>query len=354
MGFRTRAGCSGGNTRAMQIGINGSALTALASPLDAIADHAAQAERDGFPTYWLAQSMWPDALAAIAAIGRSTSTINFGTTVIPTWGRHPLVLAGQALTTNHVINGRLVLGIGLSHRPTVEQTYRVPFSRPARHMTEYLDVLLPALNDHMVDATGDVWSAYVEGFGVAPDTPAPSVMLAAMGPRMLEQAGTRTHGTILWLSGPKVIDQRIRPALTEAAEAAGRPAPSIIASVPISVTDNPGKVRELVGAVLDNYNHLPSYREVMDIEGVSGPEDVAVIGSAPEVTERLQAFASAGVTEFSAVEITMDDDEREATPRSSEELQLPVAARASELHAMTVGPAVRHPMRSGRVFGPRI
>lgn len=297
----------------MRIGINGSSLIALASPLDAVATHAAEAERDGFRTYWVAQLVWPDALTAIAAIGSSTSTIRFGTAVVPTWPRHPLMLAAQALTTNHVLGGRLTLGIGLAHRFTVEETFRVPFATPAKHMTEYLDVLLPALEAHAVDAHGDVWAAHVDGFGVAAGTEVPSVMLAAMGPRMLEQAGGRTDGTILWLSGPRVIESRIRPALTAAADAAGRAAPDIVASVPVCVTDDPDPVRVMVAQVLEGYNDLPSYRQVMDAEGVGGPADVSLIGDEAEVRAGLQRFASAGVTEFSALEFTTNDEETVAT-----------------------------------------
>jgi alkanesulfonate monooxygenase SsuD/methylene tetrahydromethanopterin reductase-like flavin-dependent oxidoreductase (luciferase family) len=139
------------------------------------------------------------------------------------------------------------------------------------------------------------------------------VLLAAMGPRMLQMAGARTAGSILWLSGPKTIATRIKPALDEAASAAGRPSPRIVASVPVCVTSKPDAVRGVVAAVLDGYNDLPSYRGVMDAEGVEGPADVSLIGSEDEVRAGLAAFAEAGATDFAALEFFTDADEIAAT-----------------------------------------
>jgi alkanesulfonate monooxygenase SsuD/methylene tetrahydromethanopterin reductase-like flavin-dependent oxidoreductase (luciferase family) len=164
-----------------------------------------------------------------------------------------------------------------------------------------------------VSFEGDIWSAEVEAVSGVPGAEAPTVMLAAMGPRMLRLAGERTAGSILWLSGPKTIETKIRPALEEAASAAGRPAPRIVASVPVCVTKNAESVRGLIAAGLDGYNDLPSYRGVMDAEGAAGPADVSLIGSADEVRAGLEAFASAGATDFAAVEIGLDPDDAAAT-----------------------------------------
>jgi 5,10-methylenetetrahydromethanopterin reductase len=286
----------------MRIGINGSSLIATGAPLGQLVDHAGQAEADGFSTYWLAQLAVPDALTAIATMGTATSTIEIGTAVIPTWPRHPLMLAAQALTVQEAIGPRLLLGIGLAHKSSVEGTFKIPFATPAKHMDEYLQVLLPALTERKVSVTGDIWSAEVEGIGGAAGVEAPTVMLAAMGPRMLRLAGERTAGTILWLSGPKAIAEQIKPPLDAAAAAAGRPAPRVVASVPVCVTSQPDDVKGMVAALLANYNDLPSYRGVMDAEGAGGPADVSLIGSADEVRAGLAAFADAGTTDFSALE----------------------------------------------------
>lgn len=297
----------------MRIGINGSSLIAIGAPVGQIVDHAVEAESAGFSSYWLAQLAVPDALTVIAMIGGRTSTIELGTAVIPTWPRHPLMLAGQALTVQEAIGNRLALGIGLAHRSSVESTLRIPFATPAKHMDEYLSVLLPALRDRKVSFTGDIWSAEVEAVGGAPGAQAPAVLLAAMGPRMLGLAGSRTDGTILWLSGPRAIADQIKPALDAAAAGAGRPAPRIVASVPVCVTSKADDVRQLIAAVLAGYNDLPSYRGVMDAEGAAGPADVSLVGTEDEVRKGLAAFADAGATDFAALEFFTGADDIQAT-----------------------------------------
>ena len=293
----------------MRIGINGSSLIATNRPSAEIVSHAAQAEADGFSTYWVAQLGVPDALTVLGVVGQATSTIELGTAVIATWPRHPLMLAAQALTTSELTQGRLVLGIGLAHKPTIEGTFKVPFARPARHMEDYLAVLLPALRERRVSHEGDIWSAETEALGGPPDVAVPSVMLAAMGPRMLEMAGAQTDGDILWLSGPRTIETLIAPALHEAAEAHGRPAPRIVASVPVCVTDDADAMRELIAGFLVGYNDLPSYRGVMDLEGVDGPAGVSLVGDEAAVRAGLQRFADAGATDFSALEFVFAEDE---------------------------------------------
>ena len=172
-------------------------------------DDVAQAEADGFSSYWVAQLASPDTLTAIALMGARTERIEIGTAVVPTWLRHPLMLATQALTVQEAIGNRLALGIGLAHKTTIETNLRIPFARPAKHMSEYLDVLLPAMADRAVDATGEIWSGNADRIGGMPGATSPAVLLAAMGPRMLAMAGARTDGTVLWLSGPKAIESQL-------------------------------------------------------------------------------------------------------------------------------------------------
>jgi 5,10-methylenetetrahydromethanopterin reductase len=297
----------------MRIGINASNLVVTGATVDEYVAHAAAAEQDGFASWWMAQLAAPDALTVLGAVGRGTSSIELGTAVVPTWFRHPLMLAAQALTTQEMAGGRLALGIGLAHKVPIEATLRVPFDRPAKHMSEYLSVLLPALADRRVDFAGDIWSGVTDGIGGAPGVSAPSVLVAAMGPRMLELAGGRTDGAVLWLSGPRTIDEYLRPALGAAAAAAGRPVPRIVASVPLCVTDEPDRVRDLVGVLLAGYNDLPSYRGVMDREGVDGPAGVSVVGNEDEVRAAVGRFADAGATDFVPVELTTNADEAART-----------------------------------------
>jgi 5,10-methylenetetrahydromethanopterin reductase len=299
--------------RGMRIGINGSADIAIGAPISQMIDHAAEAEAAGFASYWVAQLAVPDALTVIAMMGERTSTIEIGTAVISTWPRHPLMLAAQALTTQEAIGNRLALGIGLAHKTTVESTLRIPFATPAKHMDEYLSVLLPALTDRKVSFKGDVWSGEVEALSGVPGARPPAVLLAAMGPRMLRLAGGRTDGSILWLAGPRAIEKQIKPALDAAAAEAGRTTPRIVASVPVCVTSNGAEVRATIAALLEGYNDLPSYRGVMDTEGVAGPADVSLVGDEGEVRAGLAAFADAGATDFAALEFATNPDDTAAT-----------------------------------------
>jgi 5,10-methylenetetrahydromethanopterin reductase len=296
----------------MRIGINASNLVVLGAPVDDYVAHARQAEADGFSSWWLAQLGAPDALTTLGVVGRETSTIELGTAVVPTWFRHPLMLASQALTTQEMAGGRLALGIGLAHQTSVEGTLRIPFARPARHMADYLSVLLPTLADRQVHYEGDIWSGITDGIGGAP-VAAPSVLLAAMGPRMVDLAGTRTDGVVLWLSGPRTIDEYLRPALAAAADRAERPAPRIVASVPVCVTDDPAPVNDLIDALLAGYNDLPSYRGMMDREGVAGVSGVSIVGDEDAVRAGIARFADAGTTDFTPVEFPIDE---EATRRT--------------------------------------
>jgi len=294
----------------MHIGINGSGLLARAD-LDTIVGDIAEAEAQGFESYWLAQTGLVDALLALSAAGPSTSSIRLGTAVIPTWPRHPQALAAQALTAQAATGGRIVLGIGLAHKPSVEGNWKMTWERPIRHMLDYLEVLMPLLEEGKVNVDGDIWS--FAGEYARPTTTPPSVMLAALGDQMLKIAGKRTDGTILWCVGPKTLEQQIVPKINDAAASADRPTPSVVCSLPVWVTDKPDEARATVASMLTIYGQLPSYRAMLDIEGVEGPADISLIGSAEQVREGVAAIAAAGATDFTAVITAREPEERAAT-----------------------------------------
>lgn len=294
----------------MRIGINGSGL--LARPdIDTITADIVAMEQAGFASYWLAQTGLVDALTALALAGPRTSSITLGTAVIPTWPRHPQALAAQALTTQAATGGRTILGIGLGHQMSVEGNWRMTWEKPIRHMLDYLDVLEPLLSTGKSDVTGDIWSFF--GEYARPTHEPPAVMLAALGDQMLKIAGRRTDGTILWCVGPKTLHQQIVPKINEAAAAADRPTPSVVCSLPVWVTDEPEQARAAVAQTLTIYGQLPSYRAMLDIEGVDGPADISLIGSAQQVQDGVAAIAASGATDFTAVIPTPDPDERART-----------------------------------------
>ncbi len=146
----------------------------------------------------------------------------------------------------------------------------------------------------------------------APEDPC-HVVVAALGPQALRVAGARTQGTTLAWVGPRTVREHIAPKLSAAAEAAGRPAPRIIATLPVCVTDDAEAVRGLVAKNLAMYSKLPSYRAMFVREGVEGPAELALIGNEDQVRAKLDELADAGVTDFAASEFTTTDGERERT-----------------------------------------
>jgi F420-dependent oxidoreductase-like protein len=287
----------------MRLSINGSAAMVVPSVPTAIADLEAT-KREGFDGYWLAQVGLGDALTVFAATGDATDGLEVGTAVIPTFPRHPYALAAQALTTQAVIPGRLVVGIGLSHQPNVESNLGMKWDRPIRHMKDYLDVLLPLLESGQASHAGEIWSGEIAAG--RPTDRTPSVMLAALGEQMLDIAGRRTDGTILWLVGHRTIRTHIAPRLNDAAAAAGRAAPRVVCSLPVCVTDDEAGARSLIGQFLNGYQELPSYRAMLDREGAEGPEDVAVVGNEADVHAALDELADAGTTDFAALPMSLD------------------------------------------------
>jgi F420-dependent oxidoreductase-like protein len=289
----------------MQIGINGSALLANPSPAG-FEEHALKAAADGFPTWWLAQAGAVDTLTLLAAIAPRVSGIDFGTAVIPTYPRHPAMLASQALTVQAISGGRLHLGIGLSHQVVIEGMFGLSFEKPVRHMREYLSILVPLLEKGTVEFDGETLSAH-QSLSLGDAAPCP-VLVAALGPQMLRLAGARTAGTVLWMVGEKTLREHIAPEIGEAAARAGRPAPRIVAGLPICVTGDVAAARERAGRAFAMYGQLPSYRAMLDREGGVAPADVALIGGESEVEDRLAALAAAGATEFAASEFARGDD----------------------------------------------
>jgi F420-dependent oxidoreductase-like protein len=293
----------------MRIGIFGGDPSA--GTIDDYVAAARQAAEEGFASYWLAQIFGRDALTTLAVIGREVDGIEFGTSVVPTYPRHPAMLAAQTLTTNEACGGRLTLGIGLSHQIVIENMFGYSFDKPVRHMREYLEILMPLINDGAVMKTGETLTANL-GLTLAERKPCP-VLIAALGSQMLKLAGSLADGTVTWMTGPTTLADHIVPTITRAAEEAGRPAPRIGASLPVAVSDDADDARERAGKAFAVYDALPSYKAMLDREGVSGPAGVAIVGDENAVTTQLNAIADAGVTDFVAAEFSRDPVEQQRT-----------------------------------------
>lgn len=295
----------------MKIGINGSGMVQKAS-VEAIADHAATAAKQGFAHYWLAEHPTGglDALTTLALVGQRVPDIELGTAIVPTFPRHPMALAGQALTVADAIGERLTVGIGLSHEPMMAQL-GIGFEKPIRHLREYLSILMPLLHEGATNFDGELLSCDAKLF----QTPKHNVpvLVAALGPQALAVTGQWADGTTLAWVGPKTIREHIVPRLQEAAAEHQRPAPRVVATLPICVTEQSTTVRESIGKGLSLYGRLPSYQAMFEREGASGPADVAVVGSRTEVMDQVAALAEAGVTDFAPSEFCLNRDEWSAT-----------------------------------------
>lgn len=272
--------------------------------LDDLVEVARTAEADGFDSFWLPQIFGVDALSTHTLIGHLVPRIELGTAVVPTYPRHPAVLAGQALTASAASGGRLTLGIGLSHQMVIEGMYGYSFAKPVRHMREYLTALVPLLSGEPVDFEGETLTAKI-GLSV-PDAPPVPVLVAALGPKMLELAAQRTAGTVTWMTGPRTLSEHTVPTITAAAEAAGTGEMRVVGALPVAVTDDPDAMRARAAKAFAVYGMLPSYRAMLDREGAAGPEDVALIGSEAEVRAGVERMRDAGLTDFVAVEFNTD------------------------------------------------
>jgi F420-dependent oxidoreductase-like protein len=283
--------------------------------LAGVVDGIRQAAMAGLHSAWLTEVYGLDALTALTVAGRDVPGIELGTAVVPTFPRHPIVLAGQALTTQAAVEGRLALGIGPSHRAVVEDILGSSYDRPVRHVREYLTVLRALVYGGTVDFDGETLRAATRlgPLRVRGASPFP-ILLAALGPRMVRVAGELADGTVTWLAGPRTLGQRIVPALEATAQAAGRPPPRVVVGLPVCVTNDEARARRRIGHHLAAYRHVPSYRAVLDEEGAAGPAGVALVGDEDGVTEQVQGLARLGVTDFLAY-IVGSAGEGEATLR---------------------------------------
>ncbi len=275
---------------------------------------AVDAESDGFDSIWYGQIFGPDVLTVIALAGERTSRIQFGTSVVPTYLRHPTAMAAQAMTTQAATHGRFSLGLGLSHAPVVEGMWGLSYARPAVHMREYLTIVQALLKDGRASHSGEFFKVAAQV--AIPGTTPPPVLIAALAPVMLKIAGTLSDGTITWMTGPKTLETHICPRLNKAAEEAGRPRPRVVAALPVAVCDNPDEAREKAARAFAIYGTLPNYQRVLNIEGAPGPAGVAIVGNEAECERQIREVASAGATEFAAALFPTGDDAGASLARS--------------------------------------
>jgi F420-dependent oxidoreductase-like protein len=285
----------------MRIGLTGGGST-----VEKIIAQARQAEADGFTSLWYASNVGGDPLVAMAMAGRETTAIELGTAVLQTYPCHPLLQANRVSAVASAMNRPgLVLGIGPSHEPIVRGVYGLSYDHPGRSTEEYAVILSQALRGQPVNVEGADWTAHGDDRVAVPPHPVP-VLLAALGPRLLRVAGQVADGTITWLATARAIESSIAPRIRAAAAAAGRPAPRIVAGLPVAVHDDEARARAVAATV--SYAAMDNYRRVMDLGGAASAADAAIVGDEEAVSAQLHALISAGATDIWAAVFAVGDD----------------------------------------------
>ncbi len=274
-----------------------------------------------------------DVMTAATLIGAATSRIEVGTAIVPLQPRHPIVLAQQALSNQAVCEGRFTLGLGISHHWIIADMLGLPYERHVTTMRCYLDVLDQALRGPgLVEVENELFTIR-NPLDVTDITPTP-IMIAALGPVMLKLAGERAAGTSLWLADERTIASHVVPKISEAAEAAGRPAPRIMAGVPVCLCrdDEIDAAIEKTNRTLSEVVASPNYVRLMEHGDAQTIGDVLVGGSEAAMEKRLRSFADAGVTDLNARIVPLGEG-REEIKASAERTREFLAALAPSLRA---------------------
>jgi F420-dependent oxidoreductase-like protein len=296
-------------------------LTGGGSSVDRMVEQATRAEADGFTSLWYASAVGGDPLVAMALAGRATSSIELGTSVLQTYTCHPLLQANRAGAVADAM-GRpgLTLGVGPSHHPVVEGVYGMSYDHPGRHTEEYVRILAGLLRGEPVDVSGEDWTLHGADRLAAPSQPIP-VLVAALGPRLLRVAGEVADGTVLWMAPARAVGEHVVPRITKAAAGAGRPAPRVVAGLPVAVHDDVDEARAVAGSIFAGYGVLPNYRRILDLGGAAGPADAAVVGDEASVAAQLRALVDAGATDVWAAVFPVGDDRAGSRRRTTDLLR---------------------------------
>jgi len=269
------------------------------------------AEQAGFTSLWVPQIPGDfDAFTMITLLGRATERVELGTAVVPIQTRHPIAMAQEVLSNQAVCEGRFTLGLGVSHHWVVEGQLGLPYQRPAHQIRNYLEVLNAALaGPGSVDVENDGYRVH-SPIDVTDHAPT-SILLAALAPVMLRIAGEQASGTILWMADERAIGEHVVPRLTKSA--AGRPAPRIVAGVPIALCpkDEVDAARERANRVLGHAEYSPNYQRLLEQGDAKDVGDILAAGDETAIVDRLRAFRDAGTTDL-AVRILALGPDRDA------------------------------------------
>ena len=290
--------------------------------LAGVIEDAASAEVAGFTSFWIPQVPgYLDAMTAVALAGAATTRIELGTAIVPLQTRHPIAFAQQALTTHVACSGRFAVGVGPSHHWIIGDQLGLPYDRPAHLVRDYLEVLNAAFTPGSVDVENDSYRVH-SPMDVS-DPGSPPILLAALGPTMLRIAGEQASGTILWMADERAVADHVVPRINGAAEAAGRPAPRVVAGVPVTLCadGDVDEARAYASDVLGHADFSPNYVRLLEHGDAEDVGDTMAAGDETSVLARLRRYRDAGVTDLAArvVPLGADAAARTASQRRTQE-----------------------------------
>jgi F420-dependent oxidoreductase-like protein len=285
-------------------------------PSDNVVDETVAAAKEaasaGVRSIWFGQRFDYDAVALAGFVGREVPEVAVGTSVVPIFARHPILVSSQAQTTQAATGGRFTLGLGLGAKAFVEPVFGVAHERPVIRLREFLTALRTVLDTGTVEFAGETLTAVTPMPASVPGGEHVPVVVAAMGEQALRVTGELADGTLTNMAGPKALSEHIVPALTAAAEHAGRPAPRVIAAIPVVVTSDVEAARATAAAQTAFYNRIPSYNRVIELSGARDAAELVVIGDEETVAAEIGRYLDAGATEIVLTQtgLTTDADRR--------------------------------------------
>jgi alkanesulfonate monooxygenase SsuD/methylene tetrahydromethanopterin reductase-like flavin-dependent oxidoreductase (luciferase family) len=270
----------------MKIGLSAGAGTA-----ERAIEQAVEAESAGFSSLWYPGAVGGDPLVQMALAGRATTGVELGTAVLQTYTCHPTLQASRTKAVASAVGRPMTVGVGPSHEIAIERL-GLSYAGVGRHTEDYMSML----------------SGLLEG-----ELP---LLLAALGPRLLRVAGALGDGTILWMANARAIDSHVVPRIAKSAADAGRPAPRIVAGLPVAVHDDVAEARAAGAEQFGVYGTLPNYQRILAHGGISTPAEAVIVGDEEAVTRQIEAIFAAGATDLWAAPFPVGPDRNASRART--------------------------------------
>ncbi len=282
-------------------------------------------EELGIKAAWATSGGDSDPITLLAVAAMRTDSILLGTSIVPTWPRHPITAAQQTNVIAHLAPGRFRLGIGPSHYSEMYEPFRFNFRKPLTNLREYLQIVKPLVQQGSVEFDGEMYSAHVSASDSFPELP---VMASALRPRSFRLCGEEADGAISWVCPLAYLRDSALPAMREGAQAAGRPTPPLVAHAVVSVHENYEEVKEASLEEMAYYPTAPFYQQMFALAGFPEAEElngwsdrmlqeIVISGSEDDVAPRLKAFFAAGAGEVLVSIISAGPDKQASWQRSA-------------------------------------